>query len=86
MRDNLTFALYALEQEKKVYEKGEAQDQVAMGCRLMQFEEELRTAALALESRWSEWSLFTLKDAWDRRAAEIILGRPIGAPVVEPVH
>lgn len=86
VRDNLTFALYVLEQEKKVYEKGEDQDQVAMGCRLMQFEEELRTAALALESRWSEWSLFTLKDAWDRRAAEIILGRPIGTPVVEPVH
>lgn len=87
VRDNLTFALYVLEQEKKSIEtQGEDQDQVAMSCRLSQFEEELRTAALALESRWSEWSLFTLKDAWDRRAAEIILGRPVGAPEVEPVH
>lgn len=87
VRDNLTFALHVFEQEKKACEmRGDAQDMVAVSSRLAQFEEELRSAALALESRWSEWSLFTLKDAWDRRAAEIILGHPIGAPEVEPVH
>lgn len=46
----------------------------------------MKLAALALEKRSTSWTIFTLRDYWDRRAAEYILGRPIGSHAVEPVH
>jgi hypothetical protein len=54
--------------------------------RLHSFESRLKVAALALERRGHSWLLFNLRDFWDRRAAEHILGRPLEDKNVEPVH
>lgn len=87
VRANLAFAQYVYEKERKTT--------AALTCpvareeaerSLYGFANQLKIAALALERRSSQWRCFTLRDYWDRRAAEHILGRPIGRPEIEPVH
>lgn len=86
VEDNLAFALYAYEKQKATH-AGIADllsDEYVSRTKL--FEKRLEVAALALEKRSASWTIFTLRDYWDRRAAEYILGRPIGSHAVEPVH
>lgn len=87
VQDNLTFALYVYEKQKAA-DKGLQDTGLAEECyqRQHQFKYKLKIAALALESRSASWTLFTLRDYWDLRAAECILERPIGVPAVAPVH
>lgn len=86
LEDNLCFALYVYEQTKG-HPKPEDPDSVEVWQgRRESFAHRLRRAALGLEERSRYWTLFTLRDYWDRRAAEHILGRPITAAPVEPLH
>lgn len=87
VQDNLAFALYVYERQKAT-NADSLDDELAVGYsfRMHQFEQRLKITALALEQRSRSWTLFNLRDYWDRRAAEYILGRPLGTPAVEPVH
>ena len=88
VQDNLSFALYVHELQKK--EKVEMPDEEyaeEYSRRISSFENRLKMAALALERRCNSWTVFTLRDYWDRQAAEYILGRPLrDVPVEEPAH
>ena len=80
--DNLSFALHVYEQTKLQPDE----TSLTSSVRHEPFEKEMYRAALALEERSRYWTLFTLRDYWDRRAAEHILGRPISPAAVEPLH
>ena len=87
VQDNLAFALYVYEKQKAADAGSHDMELTEEYCRLQhQFWNKLKIAALALERRRDSWVLFTLRDYWDCRAAEFILGRPLGTPTVEPVH
>ncbi len=87
VQDNLAFALYVYEKQKATNAGLQDMELTEECCRLQhQFWNKLKIAALALERRRDSWILFTLRDYWDCRAAEFILGRPLGTPSVEPVH
>ena len=87
VQDNLAFALYVYERQKAQNAEFESEALADEYNRQMnRFSQRLKIAALALERRSHSWTMFTLRDYWDRRAAEHILGRPLGAPAVEPVH
>ena len=84
VEDNLCFALHVFEQVRRgpMPESDEEREAV----RRVAFYRRLVRAAINLEERSRYWTLFTLRDYWDRRAAEHILGRPITAAAVEPLH
>ena len=87
VRDNLAFALYVYERQRAgsaAFENDDLADDY--NRQMHRFGQSLKIAALALERRSESWTLFNLRDYWDRRAAELILGRPLGVPAVEPVH
>ena len=87
VEDNLAFALHVYELQKKANAGWKNEDlSYEYARRQFQFSERLKIAALALERRSKSWTLFKWRDCWDRRAAEHILGRPIGVSAVEPVH
>ncbi len=87
VQDNLAFALYVYERQKTLNADGQDEELASeYSIRMRQFEQRLKIAALALEQRSQSWTKFNLRDYWDRRAAEYILGRPLGTPAVEPVH
>ena len=87
VEDNLSFALYVYEQTK-LRPAADSEAENATRCRgnRESFEKMMRRAAYCLEARSQYWTLFTLRDYWDRRAAEHILGRPITAAAVKPLH
>ena len=83
----LAFALYVYERQRAgsaAFENDDLADDY--NRQMHRFGQSLKIAALALERRSESWTLFNLRDYWDRRAAELILGRPLGVPAVEPVH
>ncbi len=84
LEDNLCFALYVYEQTKDHPVHEEYAEAVTSSRDA--FYQRLKRAAHGLEERSRYWTLFTLRDYWDRRAAEQILGRPITAAPVEPLH
>ncbi len=87
VQDNLAFAAYVYERQKS--SNADWKD-VALSeeyhRRVNLFSNQLKVAALALERRSTSWTMFTLRDQWDCRAAEHILGRPLNPHAVEPVH
>lgn len=87
VQDNLAFALHVYELQKKVEaDMSDVDFAEEYNRRLHSFESRLKVAALALERRGHSWLLFNLRDFWDRRAAEHILGRPLEDKNVDPVH
>ena len=83
VEDNLSFALYVYERAKQQPDRQAAELDEELE---MMFASRLRRAATRLETRSRHWTLFTLRDYWDRDAAERILGRPIASAPVEPLH
>ena len=79
--DNLAFAVYVYETEKKSCAEHELAESYLDDVK--QFEARMKRAALVQEERSRSWTLFTLRSCWDRPAAEYVLGRPIGEIPVE---
>ncbi len=87
VQENLAFAFHVYELQKKAEaDLSNVEFAEEYNRRMHSFESRLKVAALALERRRASWRSFTLRDYWDRRAAECILGRPLEAKPVEPVH
>ena len=88
VQDNLAFACYVYQRQQKfdksIFDSEYLSNEYVRRGRA--FEYQLKMAAHALENRYGSWPLFNLRDWWDLRAAEYILGRPIGAAAVEQVH
>lgn len=85
--DNLAFAVYVYETEKKACAELPPEClAVTYDSDTKGFESRMKRAALVLEERSRTWTLFTLRSRWDRPAAEYVLGRPIGEIPVEPSH
>lgn len=83
---NLSFALHVYELEKKLCTETMHMESAQVQYQMQGFLSRLKMAALALEEKHNSWTTWTLRNFWDRRAAEYILGRPIDEHPVEPAH